>query len=94
MEQTKEIRNERQNWKQFFLEKDILDDFDIFMCYGTLKKERYSLSGIINEFIYYMEKDIKDNYKDKVIQNEIKKHIRGICFKNKATLYKLYGKNI
>lgn len=78
-------------WEKDFLEKDVLDSFDIFMQYGKHKKEYYSLSGIINEFIDYMDFDIKTIYHDKSTQMEIKKHIRGICFRNKGILFGKYG---
>lgn len=78
-------------WEKDFTEKDILDDFDVFIIYGTHKKIYYSLSGIINEFIDYIETDIKNVYKEKSIQVEIKKHIRGICFRNKNRLLDKYG---
>lgn len=82
---------ENNNWKKYFLEKDILDDFDIFVEYGRHKKRYYSLSGIINEFIDYMEYDINELYEDKYTRNAIKKHIRGVCFRNKGSLLGKYG---
>lgn len=86
------MENKNQKiWEKDFTERDILDDFDIFIIYGTHKKIYYSLSGIINEFIDYIENDIKNVYKDKSIQMEIKKHIRGICFRNKNRLLNKYG---
>lgn len=78
-------------WEKDFVEKDILDDFDMFIIYGKHKKVYYSLSGIINEFIDYIDNDIRNIYKDKSIQMEIKKHIRGICFRNKNRLLDKYG---
>lgn len=80
-----------KEWGKDFLEKDVLDSFDIFMQYGKHKKKYYSLSGIINEFIDYMDYDIKHIYQDKFTQTEIKKHIRGICFRNKSILFEKYG---
>lgn len=85
-----EKMNEKK-WGQDFLERDILDDFDIFIMNGNHKKKVYSLTGIINEFIDYMEYDIIINYPNKKEQIEIKKHIRGICFKNKSFLFDKYG---
>lgn len=86
------MENKNQKiWEKDFTEQDILDDFDIFIIYGTHKKIYYSLSGIINEFIDYIENDIKNVYKEKSIQVEIKKHIRGICFRNKNRLLDKYG---
>lgn len=79
------------NWKQDFEEKDVLDSFDIFIKYGSFKKECYSLSGIITEFINYMNSDIENAYPNKDIQKEIRKHIRGICFNNKKVLLDKYG---
>lgn len=81
----------QKEWEKDFIEKDILDDFDMFIMYGTHKKTYYSLSGIINEFIDYIENDIVNIYKEKSIQTEIKKHIRGICFRNKEKIFKKYG---
>lgn len=78
-------------WERDFVEKDILDDFDMFIIYGKHKKVYYSLSGIINEFIDYIDNDIRNIYKDKSTQMEIKKHIRGICFRNKNRLLDKYG---
>lgn len=78
-------------WEKDFLENDVMDSFDIFIMYGNHKKQYYSLSGIINEFIDYMDKDIQDNYQNKAMQQEIKKHIRGICFKNKRKILLKYG---
>lgn len=78
-------------WEKDFVEKDILDDFDMFIIYGKHKKVYYSLSGIINEFIDYIDNDIRNIYKDKSTQMEIKKHIRRICFRNKNRLLDKYG---
>lgn len=80
-----------ENWKENFLEQDILDDFEIFMKYGTHKKKEYSLNEIIEEFIFYINKDIQNIYQSKSIQTDIKKHIRGICYKNKGKLFDKYG---
>ena len=86
------MENKNQKiWEKDFTERDILDDFDIFIIYGTHKKTYYSLSGIINEFIDYIDDDIRNIYKDRSIQVEIKKHIMGICFKNKNRLLDKYG---
>lgn len=81
-----------ENWKKDFLEQDILDDFDIFMEYGEHKKMEYSLDEVINEFIFYINKDIQSIYQSKSIQADIKKYIRGICYKNKRKLFDKYGK--
>lgn len=80
-----------KDWEKDFVETDILDSFDIFMQYGEHKKDCYSLSGIINEFIDYMDNDIKETYSNKNIQDDVKKHIRGICFHNKNKLFDKYG---
>ena len=86
------MENKNQKiWEKDFTERDILDDFDIFIMYGTHKKTYDSLSGIINEFIDYIDDDIRNIYKDRSIQVEIKKHIRGICFRNKNRLLDKYG---
>ena len=84
------MKNSKE-WEKDFVEKDVLDSFDIFIQYGKHKKEYYSLSSIINEFIDYMDYDIKNIYQNKTIQTEIKKHIRGICFRNKNSLLNKYG---
>lgn len=76
-------------WNNDFIEEDILDSFDFFIENGKHKKQYYSLSGIINEFIDYMEQDIISAYPKQVIQ--IKKHIRGVCFRNKTRILDKYG---
>lgn len=73
-----------------FTEKDILDSFDYFMENANHKKKEYSLSGIIMEFLDYMEDDIVESYKDK--SSYIRKHIKSVCFNNKEYIYNKYEK--
>lgn len=73
-----------------FTEQDILDSFDFFMENAEHKKREYSLTGIIMEFLAYLEDDIVTSYGNK--SYIIKRYIKNVCFNNKEYLYKKYGK--
>ena len=70
------------------------DDFDYLLESG-LKTHIIIMEFVtgkkLTDIIDYIDNDIRNIYKDKSTQMEIKKHIRGICFRNKNRLLDKYG---
>ena len=75
-----------------FTEKDILDSFDIFMKDGKHTKKYYYLDEIIDEFLYYMTKDIIETYGKENLY-KCKKFLRNKLNNNEEYLYNKYGED-
>ena len=75
-----------------FTEKDILDSFDTFMKYGKHTKKYYYLDEIIDEFLYYMTKDIIETYGKENLY-KCKKFLKNKLNNNEEYLYNKYGED-